>query len=110
MIIPTIRPLVYLHPYLFKGASAQTSEGKNAKKERGRRDMERMWFEELSRYYQLPVGSRDKWTRPQLLSKGKHNLTLSLLMASHLPDFLVLEDLEGLENIPDIPGLADELP
>lgn len=71
--------------------------------------MERGLFEELSRYYQLPVGRRD-WTRPQLLSKGKHNLTLSLLMASRLPDFLVLEDLEGLENIPDIPGLADELP
>ena len=99
-IIPKIRPLVYLQPRLRTAPSTRTSEGSNAKEERERRNLERRSFQELSRYYLLPVGRRKAWDRPKLLSNGEHYVSFSLPMTSRLPEsFSVLEDLEGLWDL-----------
>ena len=48
---------------------------KAAKKERGRRAVERRLYEQLSRHYPRAKGV---WTRPELLSKGDHGRILCI--------------------------------
>ena len=63
---------VYSEHRLFLGQGTRTVEGsKSANGERRRRYVERELYMKLSKYYLLKPG-QDKWTRPSLLSRGKH--------------------------------------
>ena len=70
-IVPIMRPLVYQHPQLAKGDCASQEGSKGAIREKKRRDTDRRYFGELSRYYQLPLGKK-AWGRPLLLKKSKY--------------------------------------
>ena len=62
--------MVNREPILAKGESKGTEKPKGrAQKERIRRDEERVYLEELSRYYPRASGL---WTRPTLLTEGEH--------------------------------------
>ena len=106
-IIPTIRPLVYLEPCLITSPvepGKRIAEGsKTADNEFKRRNVERALYQELSRYYPLGPGQKE-WGRPNLLSNGKHDASLSILATFRLLEFfLVWRDIEGLP-VPPAPS------
>lgn len=105
-MIPTIRPLVYLESCLLTGPvepGTRIAEGsKSADNEFERRNVERKLYQELSRYYPLGPGQKE-WGRPNLLSNGKHDTTLTILTTSRLLEFLVWRDIEGLP-VPPAPS------
>ena len=71
-IIPTIRPLENPEPCLRTGQGKQTAtDSSHAMREFGRRGVENKLIQDLSRYYLLGQG-QSSWTRPSLLSLGKH--------------------------------------
>ena len=75
------------------------SEG--ARKERERRSAERGLFQKLSRYYPREKGV---WTRPQLLSNGKHGRFDTLKKTLHLPTLSsVVRDLEAHPALQETP-------
>ena len=93
-LLPTFRPAVYQEPQLLEGQARQfPGATRHAELERRRRREERALFEELSRYYELPLRQK-KWRRPELLKKGKHQSSLTK-PTYHSPAFLsVLRDLD----------------
>ena len=98
-MIPAIRPPVYQGPHLRKGYVKRTAEGsKNADDEFERRNVERGFLQELSRYYLLKEGDSE-WVRPKLLLRGKHDVISNMLTTFRSPVSLVLEDLEDPDNL-----------
>jgi len=78
-LLPTFRQVVYQEPQLLEGQARQLPGAtRHAELERRRRREERSLFEELSRYYELPLRQK-KWRRPELLKKGKRQPSLKKL-------------------------------
>ena len=93
-LLPTFRPAVYQEPQLFEGKARPSPEvTRHAELERRRRREDRVLFEELSRYYKLPLRQK-KWRRPELLKKGKPRPSLKTLTYRSPASLLVLRDLD----------------
>ena len=98
---------MYQEPQLFEGNSRQSlGATRHAELERRRRKEDRALFEELSRYYKLPLRQK-KWRRPELLKKGKHKPSL-MKLTYYLPAFLsVLRDLDDHPHLVMPPTKSD---
>jgi len=98
--IPTIRPLENPEPCLRMGKGKQIATGSShAMREFGRRGVERELIQDLSRYYPLGQG-QSSWTRPSLLSLGKHVIAQHTT-TFHSPElFSVIKDLEDSSALP----------
>ena len=68
--LPTIRDVVNEEPRLLVNESSEPPVSERAAVFRVKRDIDREFHEELSRYY--PLKGEMLWTRPALFLKGKH--------------------------------------
>ena len=74
-----MQPAVYHQPKLHTApVEGPLDDSESATRERERREVERGFLQELSKYYELGP-NQDLWERPALLLKGKHDTTLDML-------------------------------